>query len=147
MHTYPAGLPLPLREPHGFEAVNNIVTTPLESGRTRQRVDFESRPDNANGWVWHLTNPQAQLFRSFIDLVGGDWFTMVFSTPEGSFAQDVRFRGTPTGPRRVGLCHWAYTANLEIRERLTLPPYWAQFAPAYVLLSDILDRAINVEKP
>lgn len=146
MFTYPTGLPRPLREPHSFEPVNNILRTPMQSGRARQRIDFESVPDST-AWTWHLNNVQAQLFTAFRKLVGGDWFEMPFTTPEGDIVQAVRFTRTPSGPNRIGLSYWAFTGDLEIRERFTLPSEWAEFAPDWVLLSDIFDRAMNFHWP
>jgi len=146
MTTYPEGLPQPLRENSGFQPTDTTVRTEMASGRARQRPGFEFTPDDVT-FVWHLTGPQAQLFKSWIKNVRTGWFTMKFTTPEGFFAQEVRFKKPASGPRRVGIDTWWYSGEMDIRERSTLTPDWAELAPGYILLSDILDRAINVEKP
>jgi hypothetical protein len=142
MHSYPTGLPRPLREPHGFEPANNLLRTTMQSGRARQRIDFESVPDSA-ARTWHLSNPQSQLFRAFCKLVGGDWFNMPMSSPEGDIVEVVRFTRTPSGPNRVGLSHWAYSGELEIRERLTATGEEAEILPGDILFSDIFDFTMN----
>ena len=144
--TYPAGLPHPLREGYGFRPENGILRTPLESGRARQRVMFESMPDYAQ-WQWILTDQQAQLFTSFRKSVGGEWFTLAFTSPEGKIEQDVRFVETPTGPYRLGVEHWRFAAQVEVRDRFTLGPEWFEILPGYPLLSDIFDLAMNREWP
>lgn len=146
MHQYPSGLPRLLREPHGFEPVNNILRTPFQSGHARQRVTFESVPDRMSA-TWHLNGVQSQLFRSFVKLVGGNWFQMRVSSPEGDILETLRFTSTPTGPRRIGLSGWAYSGELELRERFTLEGDWAEFAPEWVLMSDIFDVAMNDDWP
>lgn len=144
--TYPTGLPHPLREGYGFRPENNILRTPLESGRARQRTAFTSVPDYAT-WQWVMTATQARLFTSWRDLVGGEWFLMTFTSPEGKIEQDVRFVETPSGPHRLGVEHWSFTAPVEVRDRLVLNPGWAEFLPDWVLLSDIFDLAMNMEWP
>jgi hypothetical protein len=144
--SYPSGLPHPLREGYGFRPENGILRTPLESGRARQRVTFESMPDYAN-WSWILTDQQAQLFTSWRKLVGAAWFLMTFTSPEGKIEQEVRLVETPAGPRRVGVKHWTFTAQVEVRDRFTLGPEWAEILPEWPLLSDIFDLAMNMEWP
>jgi len=141
MYSYPAGLPRPLREPHSFQPVNNILRTTMQSGRARQRIDFESVPDSTS-WTWHLNSAQAQLFTAFRKLVGGDWFEMPMTSPEGDFPQVVRFTRTPTGPNRLGLDAWAFSGDLEVRERLT-PEGDEALLPLDVIMSDIFDRTMN----
>lgn len=144
--TYPAGLPHPLREGYGFRTENGILRTPLESGRARQRVAFTSLPDYAS-WQWILTDQQAQLFTSFRKFVGAAWFLMTFTSPEGKIEQEIRFVETPAGPRRLGVDRWSFSASVEVRDRFTLGPEWAEILPEWPLLSDIFDLAMNVEWP
>lgn len=145
--SYPAGLPHPLREGYGFRPENNIQRTPLQSGRARQRVPFTSVPDYAT-WVFHCrTQGQGQLFTAWRNLVGGAWFSIEFTSPEGKFAQDARFIQTPEGPFRNGVSFWTFTAQVEIRERETLGGEWAELLPTFVLGSDIFDMAMNQEWP
>lgn len=146
MTTYPEGLPQPLRENSGFKPANSIVRTEMVSGRARQRPGFEFTPDTAT-FVWHLTGPQAQLFKSWVRSVRAGWFTMKFTTPEGFFLQDVRFTQTPDGPRRVGVDTWWYSGEMEIRDRFTFSGEWAELLPGYILLADIFDFAMNEEWP
>lgn len=145
--SYPAGLPSPLREGYGFRPENNIQRTPLQSGRARQRVPFTSVPDYAQ-WTFYMQHDvQAQLFVSWRKLVGGAWFDIELTSPEGKFSQQARFIETPTGPYRSGVSFWTFSAQVEIRERETLPPDWAQFASDWVLNSEIFDLAMNKEWP
>lgn len=142
MTTYPEGLPQPLRENSGFQPTDTTVRTEMASGRARQRPGFEFTPDDVT-FVWHLTGPQAQLFKSWIKNVRTGWFTMKFTTPEGFFAQEVRFKMPASGPRRVGIDTWWYSGEMEIRDRLTPPADEAEILPGDVLLSDIFDRTMN----
>ena len=147
MIKYPAGLPHPLKEGYGFETTNNILRTPMVSGRARQRISFTSVPDYGN-WSWIFkTQGQAQLFTSFYQLVAGDWFLMEFTSPEGKIEQEIRFTETPQGPMRAGNQFWSFTARVEIRERFKLPKEWAEILPDFVLLNDIFDLIPNREWP
>lgn len=145
--TYPEGLPHPLRDGYGFQPQNNILRTPLQNGRARQRVPFTSVPDYAT-WTFHMrTQGQAQLFRAWSKLVGAAWFNITFTSPEGLIEQEARFVETPTGPYRNGVSFWTYEASVEVRDRFTLDPEWAELLPDYVLESDIFDLIPNREWP
>lgn len=144
---YPAGLPHPLREGYGFRPENNILRTPMQSGRARQRVTFTSVPDYAS-WTFHMrTQGEAQLFTSWRKLVGASWFTIEFTSPEGLLEQEARFMESPTGPYRSGVSFWTFEANVEVRDRFTLGPEWAEVMPDAVLDSGILDFIPNREWP
>ncbi|MNY35209.1 hypothetical protein D3C86_1695990 [compost metagenome] len=119
----------------------------MQSGRARQRVPFTSVPDYTQ-WTFHCkTQGQAQLFTAWRKLVGGEWFSIVLTSPEGKFAQDARFVETPTGPYRSGVSFWTFSASVELRARETLPPEWAEIFPDVILNSDIFDLAMNREWP
>lgn len=148
MAAYPAGLPAPLRESSGFESVNNIVRTEMESGRARQRQSFTSVPVFATlSWLFR-NDPQAQLFDAWAAQVArAKWYTMQLRCPLGLITHDVRFTESVQGPQAVGPKFWRYTARVELRERPLLEPGWAEILPDYILLADIFDRAVNFEWP
>lgn len=145
---YPAGLPAPLQETSGFESVNNITRTELQSGRARQRVNFTSVPVYATlSWLFSKPN-HAALFDSWAAQVAkAGWFRLKLYCATGLVEHDVRFTEAVQGPQRSGPTFWRYTARVELRERPLLAPGWAEIAPDYVLMADIFDRAMNFEWP
>lgn len=145
---YPAGLPAPLQEPSGFESVNNITRTELQSGRARQRVNFTNVPVYATlSWLFSKPN-QAALFDSWAAQVAkAGWFRLKLYCATGLVEHDVRFTESVQGPQRAGPTFWRYTARVELRERPLLEPDWAEILPEFVLMADIFDRAINFEWP
>lgn len=145
---YPAGLPHPLREGYGFEPENNILRTPMQSGRARQRQSFTKVPTYASlSWIFK-TQGQAQLFEAWVDQVAGaEWFEMPLNSPIGLDDQQVRFMASPSGPTRVGNRYWGFTARVELRNKPQVADGWAEILPGYILLSDIFDLAMNREWP
>jgi hypothetical protein len=104
---YPEGLPCPLRESYGREPVNGIRSTPMDSGRSRQRIEFRSRPDMIQ-LTWIMSSPQAALFEAWAEQVAGaGWFTMELLSPMGFNDEEVRFKTTPVGGKLdgSGRCH------------------------------------------
>ena len=145
MTTYPSSLPHPLKEGYSFEPENNILRTPMQSGRARQRQMFTSVPSYAT-LSWILSDQQAQLFEAWTDQVAkADWFDMRLRTPLGTFDQQVRFMSSVSGPKRIGVRHWGYNVQVELRERAVLADGWAEILPDYILMSDIFDKAMNQE--
>ena len=118
METYPVNLPLPLRTGYKLETENNIIRTPLQSGRARQRTAFTFVPSYADV-SWILTATQAVDFESFTVIVGADWFNLTLKTPNGDESRVVRFMQSPTGPVLMGINLWQYAAKLELRDRAT----------------------------
>ena len=143
MEAYPKGLPLPLRDDYGFRPVNNITRTEMDSGRARQRVDFEDVPTIAT-LRFLFTSPQAQLFEYWQSrIVKAAWFTMTLVTPLGFGVHEVRFTEKPDGGELQGRYAWGYSCNVELRFQPLLPPGWAELAPDWILMSDIFDIAMN----
>jgi hypothetical protein len=144
---YPAGLPLPLRDGYGLEAVNGIRSTPMDSGRSRQRMEFTRRPSEVT-LRWIFTQPEAMLFQSWAEQVAGaGWFTMQLVTPLGWDAQQIRFKATPKGGELLGRYSWGFSATCEVQWTPLLPPGWAEILPDYILYADIFDYAMNREWP
>lgn len=154
MIVYPAGLPAPLLG-YTQEPENNILRTPMQSGRARQRPLYTSMPNYASlEWLFGGScegttgSQQAQLFETWArSLVGAEWFEMPVRTPWGRDSVTMRFRATPQGPTHEGPNAWRYTASIEIRNPVTLPGEWAELAPDYMLFSDIFDKAMNFHWP
>lgn len=146
MADYPSGLPAPLRAGYNINPENNIIRTQMVSGRARQRVAYTSVPAYVD-LSWLLTAQQAQLFESWSAVAGGDWFNVKLKTPLGYFPQACRFMESPQGPQLVGRDLWAYKAKAEIRDRVIVDPTYREFAPDYLLMSDIIDLAMNREWP
>jgi hypothetical protein len=147
MKEYPKGLPCALREGYGFESTNNISRTDMVSGRARQRIMFEARPDIVE-LTWLCSDPQALLFDVWsAKIIKADWFLIPLKVPGGMRSIEVRFTETPRGPVLVGVSHWRYTARCELRERPMIDKEWAEIMPEWVLMLDVVDLAINREWP
>lgn len=153
MIRYPDGLPAPLFG-YGFEPENNILRTPMQSGRARQRTLFTSTPDYAQiEWLFGgkcgvSGSQQTRLFMAWArGAVRHQWFQMPLRTPNGREDVQVRFTESPSGPFPEGPNAWRFTAKVEIRELFVLSGEWAEVAPEFVLMSDIFDRAINLYWP
>lgn len=144
---YPKGLPLPLRANYRFTPTNNIVRTSMDSGRARQRVEFENVPSIATmGFIFNEV--QARLFESWAYQVAkGSWFFIRLLTPMGFDEVEVRFTKTPDGGQLLGQFLWQYDCEVEVRKPPRLEPGWAELLPDYVLHADIFDRAMNREWP
>lgn len=145
--TFPAELPLPLRDGYGMDAVNGIRSTPMDSGRSRQRIEFTRRPSEIR-LNWLLTQPEAMLFQSWAEQVAGaGWFTMTLVTPLGWDAHRIRFKATPKGGELQGRYAWRFESVCEVEWTPLLPPGWAELLPDYVLHADIFDYAMNDQWP
>lgn len=143
---YPVGLPLAMRDGYSFTPTNNIVRTDMQSGRARQRVEFENVPDMLK-LKWTLTQEQSRLFGTWArNVVGAGWFTMTILTPQGFDSVEMRFTERVDGPSLIGRFHWVWSATVEIRNMPELDPDWV-LLPDYILHSDIFDYAMNREWP
>lgn len=148
MPSYPQGLPCALREGYGFKPTNNILRTPMQSGRARQRIEFYNVPTFTD-INWIMNEPQARLFESWAaGVVGAGWFDIPLRTPNGPMEiKAVRFTEVPEGPILIGLSSWQFRSNVEIRDRELIDPDWALILPDYILEADIFDYAMNQEWP
>lgn len=147
MIEYPVELPFPTRDGFALEAANKILRTEMQSGRARQRIRFTSVPSFVS-LRWIFTTPQAQLFEGWADdVVGAGWFALTLRTPIGLTEHQARFLESPQGPALFGIDRWAYTARVELRDKPKVAPGWAVYAPQYILLSGLFDKAINQEWP
>lgn len=143
---YPVGLPLAMRDGYSFTPTNNIVRTDMQSGRARQRVEFENVPDMLK-LKWTLTQEQSRLFAVWArNIVGAGWFTMTILTPLGFDAVEMRFTERVDGPSLIGKFHWVWSATVEIRNMPQLGDDWI-LLPDFVLHPDIFDIAMNREWP
>lgn len=123
---YPNALPTPLREGYGLRHVSPLMRTQMDSGRARQRRRFTSVPSEVPV-SWICNAKQAQFFEAWFRYGitdGADWFLCPLKTPldEGAAVKEyeARFTDIYRGPELVGIDHWRFTAELEIRERQTL---------------------------
>ncbi|WP_028698209.1 MULTISPECIES: hypothetical protein [Pseudomonas putida group] len=147
MNQYPKGLPCALRDGYGFEPVNNILRTEMESGRARQRIMFDSVPTLVP-LSWICSERQALLFEAWAAQVArAGWFLIPLKIPGGMRDVEVRFTKTPSGPELVGVSSWRFSAQCEVRERPLLEPGWAELMPEWVLMMNIVDLAVNREWP
>lgn len=144
--TYPAELPIPLRDGYSPGYTNNIRRTQMASGRSRNRRVFETVNGSITAKI-QCTDTQALLFESFYNLAGANWFNMPLRLP-GSVVRNyvVRFSGIFGGPNLVANL-WQYTCSLELYERESLSGNWAQYAPQMVTGADVLDVAVNEKLP
>lgn len=143
---YPKGLPLPLRDGYAFKPVNNINRTDMQSGRARQRVEFENVPDMLN-LRWTLSQEESRLFGTWArNVVGAGWFTMTVLSPNGFDEVEVRFTERVEGPALIGRFHWTWSATVEVRDLPELDSDWL-LLPDFVLNPEIFDYAMNREWP
>lgn len=143
---YPKGLPLALRDGYAFTPTNNINRTDMQSGRARQRVEFENVPDMLK-LRWTLTQEESRIFSVWARVVvGAGWFKMTILTPEGFDELEMRFTERVDGPALVGRFHWNWSATVEVRNMPELDSDWI-LLPDYALNPEIFDYAMNREWP
>lgn len=148
---YPDYLPLPIRDNYGLDSTQSspLLRTQMVSGRARQRRSYLSVPPFAR-MTWVLSQTEAQLFEKWFskDLVSGaEWFVMKVLTPLGMQEQDCKFAGMYSGPELFAHRHWKISASIEIRDKPLLDSTWYQYAPQFILYSNLIDVAINREWP
>lgn len=149
MKRYPEEFPRPtIAEGYSLQAENNIQRTPLQNGRARQRQRFTSAPSFVR-LTWILTSDlKARVFEAWIrQVVGADWFEMPIRSPMGTPTERVRLTESMDGPIMIGPGMWKYTAPVEIWATPMFEPGWVEFAPQFVAVSDIFDRAMLLEWP
>lgn len=145
---YPSGLPRGLHSGRAYQLVSPLLRSSLVSGRAMQRRRFTSVPQAAR-ISWLFTDVQGQAFEAWWrdQLVDGAlWFECPLDTPLGYALYTCRFTDVYSGPSRSGPNLWAYSAELELRERAAPAPGWGEF-PEFLLESNILDYAMNREWP
>lgn len=146
---YPEDLPRGLYSGRSYQLVNPLARSELQSGRARQRRRFSNVPEGAQ-ISWLFNSVQSRTFISWWRdaLVDGSlWFECPLDHP-GQGYQDYtcRFTGTYSGPSRIGPDLWSITAELELKERVSLPAGWGEF-PEFILDAGIFDLAMNREWP
>lgn len=145
---YPAGLPRGRHSGRSYQLVSPLLRSDLVSGRAIQRRRFTSVPQGAS-INWLFNDAQGQAFEAWwrdqlVD--GAKWFECPLDTPLGYMDYTCRFTDVYSGPDRVGPNLWAYSAELELRERAALPPGWGEF-PEFIVDQDIFDIALNDKWP
>lgn len=147
--TYPEDLPRGLYAGRSYQLVNPLVRSELQSGRARQRRRFTNVPEGAQiSWLFNSAESRAFIAWWRDALADGSlWFECPLDHP-GRGYQDYtcRFTGPYAGPSRVGPDLWSFTAELELRERVSMPPGWGEF-PEFIIDASILDFAMNREWP
>lgn len=145
---YPAGLPRGRHSGRSYQLVSPLLRSDLVSGRAIQRRRFTSVPQGAN-INWLFNNVQGQAFEAWWrDQLkdGAQWFECPLDTPMGYSLYTCRFTDVYKGPSRAGPNLWAYSAELELRER-AVPPVGEGEFPEDILYSELLDLTINQEWP
>lgn len=145
---YPAGLPRGRHSGRSYQLISPLLRSDLVSGRAIQRRRFTSVPQGAN-INWLFSDVQGQAFEAWwrdqlID--GAQWFECQLDTPMGYADYTCRFTDVYKGPSRAGPNLWAYSAELELRER-AVPPVGEGEFPEDILYSELLDLTINREWP
>lgn len=147
MNRFPDGLPRPQRDDYQLTQVNNISRTGMESGRSVQRIDFEDVPTLLS-MSFVFSHSEAALFDAWVkEVAKSDWFLFPVYSNLGYDDRVCRFTASPSPQTPVGVTHWRYICNMEIQEKPSFPPGWVEYAPQYILMSDIFDRAVNKELP
>jgi hypothetical protein len=145
--TYPAGLPLPVRDGYQLDPVNLIRSTDMDVGRAVQRIEFEDAPLFVNA-TWIMNSVQARLFLAWVKQVAkAGWVNMPLVTPMGLQTEVVRFRNTPEKRELVAQYSWRFSSILEIQFEPMLDEGWAELLPDWILNADIFDYAMNREWP
>ena len=145
---WPKELPPGLFIGRSYQTVDPMTRSSLTSGRSRQRRAYTSTPTMVPV-SWLMTSPQAVYFETWFRWAlkdGAEWLEMPLRMPDGLSDRTVRFTGIYDGPTEAGPNHWRFSAELEIRERQTLPDGW-EIVPEYIFEADIIDRAANLEWP
>ena len=145
---YPEGLPRGRHSGRSYQLVSPLLRSDLVSGRAMQRRRFTSVPQGAK-INWLFSDAQGQAFEAWWrDQLkdGAQWFECPLDTPVGYSLYTCRFTDVYSGPDRVGPNLWAYSAELELRERAVPPVGYGEF-PELILGSSILDIALNVKWP
>lgn len=144
--TYPAILPLPIRDGYTVNPVNKIRSTDMDVGRAVQRWEFDDAPLYVEA-SWVLTTPESQLFIAWVNQVAkAGWVNMRLVTSMGIENLVVRFRSTPEPGVLVGQYCWKYSAVLEIEFEPMIDIEWLEF-PEFILEASIIDYAANREWP
>ena len=145
---YPAELPPPGLDGYRLDHVDPLMRTQLASGRARQRRRFTSVPTMVPV-EWLLTAGEFALFEAWYRYAiedGAEWFTGRLKTSAGIDDHEQRFTGIYRA-RALGPNHWRVEAELELRERQTVPRDWLLFAPQFLVHASLIDRALNREWP
>jgi hypothetical protein len=145
---YPQGLPRGRHSGRSYQLVSPLLRSNLVSGRAMQRRRFTSVPQGAS-INWFFTDIQGQTFEAWWrDQLkdGAQWFECPLDTPMGYANYTCRFTDVYSGPSRAGPNLWAYSAELELRNRAAPDAGEGEF-PEDILLSGIFDLTINVEWP
>ncbi|VVO05963.1 hypothetical protein PS834_03058 [Pseudomonas fluorescens] len=149
MIEYPAELPLPLQDGYALETpVDPMLRTQMESGRARQRLNFDEVPYLINA-KWNCDSNQMAFFQGWYARAlsqGVEWFKATLLTPTGFKEYECRFTGHYTGPTLVQVRRWEFAGTLELREPPLIPPGWELF-PQYWFMMNIIDMAVNREWP
>lgn len=132
MESWPTVLPTPSAAFDG-DVQANTIRTQMESGVFRQRSRFTADLIFSNV-TWELDDLQMSVFAAFHKYrlnLGNDWFEISLPLGGGMQTHVVRLVDGKFKQTYVPVAHWSVTAQLEIRERVTLP-------------SDILDAYITI---
>jgi hypothetical protein len=147
---YPAGLPRPVQSGYGLQTVSPMISTTMQSGRSRQRRTFTGVPQRISV-SWIMTEQEAQLFENFfqVSLVdGSEWFFAELQTPLGVMPYECKFTDIYSGGSLIAFNKWQFSAVLETKKRNTLEGGdWAIIMPGLILMSDIFDIAMNEARP
>lgn len=145
---YPSGLPKGRHSGRTYQLISPLLRSNLVSGRAMQRRRFTSVPQAAN-INWLFSDVQGQAFEAWWrDQLtdGAQWFECPLDTPMGYMDYTCRFTDVYSGPDRVGPNLWAYSAELELRDR-AVPQIGEGEFPEDILYSELFDLTINIEWP
>lgn len=147
MIRYPEELPLPLQDSYSIGSpVDPMLRTPMESGRARQRVNFDFTPEHPS-FKLNFSRNEAAFFRGWYARAlnnGVEWFVMKLLLPEGFKDYECRFVGKPAETQLVQVSRWEISATVELREPSLMEPGWEDF-PQFWFMMGIIDLAVNVE--
>jgi hypothetical protein len=147
MIEYPSQLPVPLQDGYELDTpVDPMIRTQMQSGRARQRLNFDDVPTHVRA-KWNCDRNQMAFFQGWYAGTlkqGVEWFKATLLTPIGFQEYECRFAGHYSGPTLVQVSRWEFSATLELREPPLIEPGWDQF-PEYWFSMDIIDLAVNRE--
>ncbi|MGP9834205.1 hypothetical protein [Marinobacter sp. NSM] len=146
---FPKMLPTPHRSGYGLKSGPTFARTEMASGRAKQRPLNKVVP-TVVPVTFLLTQEQAQIFEGWFNYeiaYGTAWFNCKLDSPMGLRDYECRFTEMYSGPERIGVRHWRYTAQFEIVERPTVSEEEYLYGRDDILYSSIFDITMNQEWP
>lgn len=133
--SWPAALPMPLLETHGFQPRPPVARTEIERGKADQRRRFKQVP-TVVPFSLVLDDGEASIWEAWVEYKaqqGARWFAIDLWSGIGLASHEARIE-TVEQVKQVRRDRWKVTGNFEVRERPMLSAEMLELA--LVLESD-----------